>query len=137
MPVSGTNRIQYLTLAKILVKNTGNNRASFCVGLGVANPSEVNRPCRPYLGYLHDLGSWEGDMAPETLAPGEARTVTMFRVDTVDNSLNGQAMPNWPSWEMAVASDGSNLYPAVAIILNNSGSQAISVGDVYAGGVVL
>jgi hypothetical protein len=36
-----------------------------------------------------------------------------------------------------VVESSSKLYPAVAIILNNSGSQAIQVGDIFAGGVVL
>jgi hypothetical protein len=134
-PVSGTNRVQFLTLAKILVKNTGNNKASFSVGLGVTESSELNRPMRHYLGYAHDLGTWEGDMQAETLGPGDARTITMFRVDTVDDQLDG-GIPGWPHWEMIPDPD-TKLYPAVAIILNNSGSASIGVGDIFAVGVVL
>ena len=134
-PVSGVNRVQYLTLVKILVKNDGSARTSFSVGLGVANTSQQNRPMYPYLGYSHDLGTWEGDMAPESLSGGEARTVSMFRVDTCDDQLNG-GIPGWPNWEMNVDPD-TKLYPAVAIIVNNSGAVAIKVGNVFCVGVVL
>lgn len=137
-PVSGVNRVQYLTLAKILVRNEGNARASFMVGLGVANVNGPNRPISPYLGYAHDLGVWEKQMAPETLGAGDARTVTMFRVDTVDNAMDGGAanFPDWPQWAVAV-DPNTKLYPAVAINFANTGTVALKVGNVFAVGVVL
>jgi hypothetical protein len=135
-PVSGTNRVQYLTLVKILVRNPGNAKASFAVGLGVVNVNGPDRPMGPaYLGYLHDLGVWENDIASETLGPGDARTVTMFRVDTVDNNMDG-GIPGWPNWETA-PDPKTLLYPAVAINFKNDGAGAIEIGNVFAGGVVL
>jgi hypothetical protein len=137
-PVKGVNRVQYLTLVKILVRNDGTTRASFFVGLGVVNVNGPNRPIFPYLGYAHDLGVWEKQMAPETLGPGDARTVTMFRVDTVDNAMDGGAanFPNWPNWEVEV-DPNTKLYPAVAINFANNGPVSIKVGNVFAVGVVL
>lgn len=134
-PVSGVNRVQYLTLVKILVRNPGSVRASFAVALGVCNPSEMSRPMRNYLGYLHDLGVWENDIASETLGPGDARTVTMFRVDTCDDQMDG-GISGWPQWEM-IPDPKTLLYPAVAINFKNDGAGAIEVGNVFAGGVVL
>jgi hypothetical protein len=137
-PTSGVNRVQYLSMVKILVRNPGNTKASFAVGLGVVNVNGPSRPIFPYLGYAHDLGVWESQIASETLGPGDARTVTMFRVDTVDNNLDGGAanFPDWPNWEVT-PDPKTLLYPAVAVNFKNDGSGAIEVGNVFAVGVVL
>lgn len=134
-PVSGVNRVQYLTLVKILVKNDGNVKGSFYVGLGVVNVNGPNRPMYPYLGYAHDLGVWEKQMAPETLDPGAARTVSMFRIDTCDDKMNG-GITGWPNWEMT-PDPKTLLYPAVAINFANVGTGALKIGNVFAVGVVL
>jgi hypothetical protein len=125
-------------LVKILVRNDGDAKASFFVGLGVVNVNGPNRPIFPYLGYAHDLGVWEQQMAPETLDAGSARTVTMFRVDTVDNAMDGGAanFPDWPNWEVTV-DPNTKLYPAVAINFANVGPGTIKVGNVFGVGVVL
>jgi hypothetical protein len=134
-PVSGTNRVQYLTLVKILVRNPGNAKGNFYVGLGVANVNGPNRPMAPYLGYAHDLGVWENQMAPETLDPGAARTISMFRVDTCDDQMDG-GISGWPKWEMT-PDPKTLLYPAVAINFANVGSGDLEVGNVFAVGCVL
>jgi hypothetical protein len=134
-PVSGINRVQYLSQVKVLVRNPGSARANFYVGLGVVNVNGPSRPIFPYLGYAHDLGVWENQMAPENLGPGDARTVTMFRVDTCDDQMDG-GIQGWPTWEVT-PDPKTLLFPAVAINFANVGSGAIEVGNVFAVGVVL
>jgi hypothetical protein len=132
-PVSGVNRIQFLTQAKITVRNTYSGKASFAVGLGVANVNGPNRPMYPYLGYAHDLDI--NAMVQETLNAGDVRTVTMFRVDTCDDQMDG-GIPGWPNWTMT-PDPNTKLYPAVAISFKNAGTTPIAVGNIFAVGVVL
>jgi hypothetical protein len=120
-------------MAKIVLKNTSNGRATFAAGLGVAHVNGPNRPMYPYLGYAHDLDI--NKFEPETLNPGDVRSVTMFRTDTCDDQMNG-GIPGWPTWHMD-PDPKTLLYPAVAISFKNTGSVPILVGDVFAFGVVL
>jgi hypothetical protein len=123
-------------MATLLVKG-GTARGSFSTGLGVDRPSQNNRPMYPYLGYAHCADIRNGDTDPETIEPGQSRTVTMFRVDTVDLNMDGNPpIPGWPQWEMDINAD-TKLYPAVAIEFRVFGSAAVMVGNIFAVGVVL
>jgi hypothetical protein len=91
----------------------------------------------PYLGYAHCADIRNGRTDPETIEPGQTRSVTMFRVDTCDINLDGTPpIPNWPNWTMDVHAE-TLLYPAVAIEFRVFGSVAVMVGNIFAVGVVL
>lgn len=140
-PPSGTGRLSFFTFAKIVVINPDTSRkGSFTTGLGVVYVNGPNRPMFPYLGAAHDLEV--RDMWPETIGPGDTRSVSMFRTDFIDNTLDGgaQNFPNWPNWEMLVSTqtntEARNMYPAVGISFMNRGPTTLQVGQIYAYGWV-
>jgi hypothetical protein len=140
-PPSGEGRLSFFTFAKILVTNPhASQKGSFTTALGVVYVNGQGRPMFPYLGAAHDMEV--RDMRPETLGPGDSRSVTMFRTDFIDINMDGGAatFPNWPKWEMLVSTqtnpEAKNMYPAVGIAFQNRGTTSLQVGNVYAYGWV-
>lgn len=140
-PPSGVGRLSFFTFAKIVITNPDTSRkGSFTTGLGVVYVNGPNRPMFPYLGAAHDLEV--RDMRPETIGPGDTRSVSMFRTDFIDNTMDGGAanFPSWPNWEMMVStqtnSEARNMYPAVGISFINQGPTSLQVGNIYAYGWV-
>lgn len=140
-PPSGTGRLAFFTFAKIVITNPDASRkGSFTTGLGVVYVNGPSRPMFPYLGAAHDLEV--RDMRAETIGPGDTRSVSMFRTDFIDNTMDGGAanFPNWPNWEMQTSTQtqpqAQLMYPAVGISFMNRGPTTLQVGQIYAYGWV-
>lgn len=140
-PPKGRGRLSFFTFCKIVISNPGGAaKGSFACGLGVVYVNGPNRPMYPYLGAAHDLDI--NAFRPETIGPGDTRSVSMFRTDFIDIALDGGAatFPDWPNWEMKVStqtnSQAQNMYPAVGISFKNTGNIALQVGNVFAYGWV-
>lgn len=140
-PPKGTGRLSFFTFAKIVITNPhASQKGSFTTGLGVVYVNGPDRPMWPYLGAAHDLEV--SAMRPETIGPGDTRSVSMFRTDFIDIAMDGGAatFPDWPSWEMKVSTQtnapAQQMYPAVGISFINAGSIPLQVGNVFAYGWV-
>lgn len=139
-PPKGQGRLSFFTFCKLVITNPTNTKGAFAAGLGVVYVNGPNRPMFPYLGAAHDLDI--NAFRPETIGPGDTRSVSMFRTDFIDIAMDGGAstFPDWPNWEMKVSTQSQayaqNMYPAVGISFKNTGSVALQVGNVFAYGWV-
>jgi hypothetical protein len=133
-PPRGSGRLKFVTTATVYVTNNAEDVAEFAIGLGVAYPSEFNKPMWPYLGVAHDNDI--NELPPETLLRGRTRAMTVNRLDILDNAfIQDQPVADWPEWEMTPCPDNL-LYPAVCISFKNCGSVPLTVANVFAFGFV-
>jgi hypothetical protein len=125
----------------VVITNPSNSqKGAFACGLGVVYVNGPDRPIWPYLGAAHDLDI--NQFRPETIGPGDTRSVSMFRTDFIDNKMDGGAatFPDWPNWEVKTSTQTTPqaqlMYPAVGISFKNTGSVTLEVGNIYAYGWV-
>src|SRR5215469_10940566 len=130
-PPKGTGRLKFHCGFKLLVCNESNSEGSYVPFIGTFNSSENNKPMYPYLGVAHDAGS----LSQATIPGGQSRLVYVHRLDIVDNAFQSdQPIPNWPNWEMNVAANGSMMYPALQITVQNTGKVPLTVKNIHAYG---
>jgi hypothetical protein len=140
-PPSGKGRLSYFTFCKVVITNPSTStKGAFACGLGVVYVNGPSRPMFPYLGAAHDYDI--NAFRPETIGPGDTRSISMFRTDFIDNTMDGGAanFPDWPNWEMKTSTQtqpqAQLMYPAVGISFKNTGTVALQVGNIYAYGWV-
>jgi hypothetical protein len=131
-PPNGSGIVKFFSTSNITVQNPDSNKkGSFAFGLGVADVNENNFPMWPYIGCGHYLDI--NQLPPDTLAPGESRTVTITRFDMVDNTFMGaEPIPTWPDWEMRTAASGNMLWPAVTPLFKNLGQIELKITGFWA-----
>lgn len=135
-PPRGKGRLTFHSQAKVVITNPGGAaKGSFTCGIGVGYVNGPSRPLFPYLGAAHDLEP--RDMRPETIGPGDTRSVTMFRTDFIDEAMDGGSatFPYWPNWEVT-PNEETQMYPALVIVFMNRGNVPLQVGQIFAYGWV-
>lgn len=99
-PYSGCGVLHCKTSCHLIVENKGATPAKVRFVIGVDQTNGSNKPVYPYLGVSHGPG--DAITEYETLAPGEARSISLVRFDIVDNALQSdQPIAGWPNWTVA------------------------------------
>jgi hypothetical protein len=137
-PVSGTGRIMFVTHCHMTIVNNSNQAGQASFGLGVSYVNGPNKPMYPYLGVAHALEVLDDSTKPITIPANSAvNVVHPTRMDLMDNAFQGdQPIPNWPNWKLQLATDGSQMYPAVTPMIHNMGGVPLTVMDIYGFGYV-